>query len=167
MTSTQLLRVLLTALGIYFIGFALPSLIFAVSFFTGSASPTEHESLSMWLGVVAPTISILFGACLVAFRDAMVSRLEPGSIGHPPTSENGSLHVVGISIVGVFFAVRGAADIGSAVVLGLFYRSMPDFDTGLAAAVVHFLLGLAVFLGAPGVVGLWHALRSWGPRDSE
>jgi len=166
-TPGQLLRLLLTVLGIYFIGFALPQLIFAASLFRGATDPTENEYLTMWMSIVVPVLYIAFGVSLVLFRGKLSSRLEPHAVAEPISSLAASIHVVGISIVGAFFLVQGAADIGGAIVLGLFYRSLSVFETGLVRGIAQFFFGLAVFFGAPGVVGLWRTLRSRGPQPSE
>jgi hypothetical protein len=166
MAAAQLLRLLLTALGIYFIGFALPNLVFAAFLVAGLDEETADDSLTVWFSVVGPTISLAFGVGLIAFRDGLASRLEPGTSIQATSPSAGALHLVGISIVGAFFLVRGAADLGGAVVLALLYRSLPEVDASLSMALAQCFLGLAVFLGAPGLVGLWRALRSRGtPAD--
>jgi hypothetical protein len=75
------------------------------------------------------------------------------------------MHAVGLSVVGAYFALSGASVLLGRLGLALFYRSTLEFEWGIGVASAKLGLGLLVFLGAPGIVGLWRTLRSRGHEE--
>lgn len=147
--------------GVWLILSRLPEL--GVSF---AFSPAEPDRLLRWVGIVHFGLVAVCGLSLVLLRRPLASWLvpmtEPGFTG----SVSG-LQAAAFSVVGLLLLAEGLADF----LARLAWRSLsldgtPSIEQ-FALPLAQIAVGLAVFLGARGLVRIWQSLRTAGRPNGD
>ena len=129
-------------------------------------SPAEPDGLLRWLGVVHFSLVVLCGLGLVLLRRRLASWLVPTQQAQLNGSVPG-LQAAAFSVVGLLVLVKGLADfaarLGYRSLVANWDRSVEQFALPLAQIAV----GLSVFLGAKGLVGIWQSLRTAGRPNGD
>ncbi len=150
-SQRELASVAFVALGVFIAASRIPDLFFCLAVLFQSppavSSPASQPLLSIVV-LIGSLVAIGLGLILVAWRDRLAARLFPG------TSELnvGGSHAVALSVLGCFFAIRGVS------------RALGAGGVDWSA-LTEAALGICLFFGARGVVGVWTAARSAGKPE--
>ena len=119
--------------------------------------PVGPDGVLHWVGVIHFALWLGCGLALILLRRRIASWLVPSSPSEL-TAPVAGLQAAAFSVVGLVLLARGLADLLGRLAMSVTY---PDRMTveWLAAALAEIAIGLAVFLGARGLVRLWHAVR--------
>jgi hypothetical protein len=128
--------------------------------------PVGPDGTLHWVGVVHFTLVVACGLGLLLLRRSIAARLVPEQ--QPDLTDSvPALQAAAFSVIGVVLLARGLADVLGRLVMAVSYSgpiSMSWFAPGLAQVIV----GLALFLGARGLVSVWHWVRRTArPRREE
>ena len=146
--------------GVWLIVSRLPELAVSIAFF-----PSEQDGLLRWLGVVHFGLVVVCGLGLVLLRHRLASWLVPMQQADLTGSATG-LQAAAFSVVGLLLLAQGLAD-SLARLLSHLFRLPETFVWPLALPLAQIAVGLAVFLGARGLVSIWQSLRTAGRPNGD
>jgi len=119
--------------------------------------PVGPDGVLHWVGVIHFILWLGCGLALILLRRRIASWLVP-SAQSELTAPVAGLQAAAFSVVGLVLLARGLADLLGRLVMSVTYPDRMTLEW-LAAALAEIAIGLAVFLGARGLVRLWHAIR--------
>lgn len=149
MNQREFASVMFAAVGVFIALFRLPELVSLALML--ATWPGIREESGIGFGAMAGTFVglvavVLAGVALVVFRHRLAVRLFGDADGAIRVPE---AQAVGLSLVGCYFAVQGAA-------------SLVAFGSLRWSGAVQMILGVALFLGARGVSRGWGRIRGSG-----
>jgi hypothetical protein len=124
--------------------------------------PVGPDGTLHWVGVIHFTLVLTCGLGLFLLRRRIAARLAPADPGEL-TGSVPELQAAGFSVIGVVLLARGLADGLGQLTMALVY-SGPISLSWFAPAVAQVIVGLALFLGARGLVRVWHSVRRRSAR---
>lgn len=150
MNQREFASVMFAAVGVYIALFRLPEL-FSLALLLAAWPGIREEAGIIMIGTMAGTFVglvavVLAGVSLVVLRHRLAVRLFGDADGPIRVPE---AQAVGLSLVGCYFAVQGAA-------------SLVAFGSARWSGAVQMILGVALFLGARGVSRGWGRIRGSG-----
>ena len=119
--------------------------------------PLGPDGVVHWVGVIHFLLWFGCGLGLILLRRRMASWLVP-SPQSELTAPVAGLQAAAFSVVGLVLLAHGVADLLGRLAMSVTYPDRMTLDW-LAAGLAEIMIGLAVFLGARGLVRLWHAIR--------
>jgi hypothetical protein len=119
--------------------------------------PVGPDGTLHWVGVIYFTLIVGCGLGLLLLRRSIAARLVPAEQPDLSGSVPG-LQAAAFSVIGVVLFGRGLADLLGRLVMAVSY-SGPISVSWFAPAVAQVIVGLALFLGARGLVTVWHSIR--------
>ena len=119
--------------------------------------PVGPDGVLHWVGVIHFMLWLGCGLALILFRRPVASWLVPASPSEL-TAPVAGLQAAAFSVVGLVLLAHGLADLLGRLAMSVTYPGRMTLEW-LAAALAEIAIGLAVFLGARGLVRLWHAIR--------
>jgi hypothetical protein len=149
MSQRELGSVLFATVGVFIAATRLPEFVIQPSILT---NPEADRSIVV-SGLVGTFLAVVLGVLLLLYRNVLARRLFTSQPSAPSSSRD--YQAVALSVLGVYFVVRGLA--GPVVAFGQVQ----------ASSVALLLLGLLLFLGARGLSNLWFALRFAGRSGGE
>ena len=149
--------------------------------------PTTFTSLLTWKGPhdfsVTELVLLSLAAAIPAIVLSLLLILYPSSVVRPPSPESselaretqwaGHFQATAFSVLGVYFIASALCSaayyfarlklyfqvIGSSDAFPKMPLLLPDDFGGFAFTAIQLLVGIALFLGGPGLVRLWARLR--------
>jgi hypothetical protein len=94
---------------------------------------------------------------LLLLRHSIAARLVPTEEPDLTGSVSG-LQAAAFAVIGVVLVARGLADVLGRLVMAISY-SGPISVSWFAPGVAQVIVGLTLFLGARGLVTVWHSIR--------
>jgi hypothetical protein len=150
--------------GAYAVATSIPNAVTSLGF---ALSDNPLGGFSAWISVIGVATAAACGVGIVAFRRRLARLFTADS---PAGDGEGTLgaHAAGISVVGTYLFARGVADFLCEAVIVKFGRdsTREPSVSRLAEAFAYTTVGLALFLGSRGLVGLWRALRRSGHDEN-
>jgi hypothetical protein len=119
--------------------------------------PVGPDGTLHWVGVIHFTLVVGCGLGLLSLRRSIAARLVPGEESDLTGSVSG-LQAAAFAVIGVVLVARGLADVLGRLVMAISY-SGPISVSWFAPGVAQVIVGLALFLGARGLVTVWHSIR--------
>ena len=119
--------------------------------------PLGPDGVLHWVGVIYFVLWLGCGLGLILLR----RRIAGWLVASPPSELNApvaGLQAAAFSVVGLVLLTRGLADLLGRLTMSVTYPERMTLEW-LAAALAQIVIGLAVFLGARGLVQVWHAIR--------
>jgi hypothetical protein len=141
--------------GIWLIVSRIPDILLTLAF-----SPAEPGGVVRWFGLLHFGLVAECGLGLLLLRHRLAARLVP----MPQTALAGSvpdLQAAAFSVVGLLMAAHGLAELLARLVMSTSIAERSSFWR-LATPLVQLVVGLAVFVGARGLVTIWRSVRSAG-----
>jgi hypothetical protein len=127
--------------------------------------PVGPDGTLHWVGVIHFTLVVGCGLGLLLLRRSIAARLIPAEQPDLTGSVPG-LQAAAFSVIGVVLFARGLADLLGRVVMAVSY-SGPISVSWFAPAVAQMIVGVGLFLGARGLVSLWHSVRRTAHRQGD
>jgi hypothetical protein len=154
MTSRSAAEIAFGVMGVFFVANNLTSAVVSIAMiFHGSANRDDLR----WIPVVGSAVSLAFGVALIALRRSLAAMLSPAA--KPPEEENGTggLMAPAIAVIGIYFFAEGV----QGFLAELLMKSRAPFQASIEPPTM-MVVGAALFLGARGLVVVWHKLRTAG-----
>lgn len=120
--------------------------------------PLGPDGVVHWVGVIHFLLWFGCGLGLILLRRRMASWLVPSPQSELTAPVVAGLQAAAFSVVGLVLLAHGVADLLGRLAMSVTYPDRMTLDW-LAAGLAEIVIGLAVFLGARGLVRLWHAIR--------
>jgi hypothetical protein len=127
--------------------------------------PVGPDGALHWVGVIDFTLVLVCGLGLFLLRRRIAARLAPAEPGQLTVSLP-ELQAAAFAVIGVVLLARGLADGLGQLTMALVY-SGPISVSWFAPAVAQTIVGLALFLGARGLVRVWHSIRRLAARRAD
>jgi hypothetical protein len=148
--------------GIYYVAEYIPSIFSSVA----AMFQDEHARL-VWVGIAHVVLALVVGSALVRFRGQLAARLTQNMDAAPPQAGAPGAHAAAISVVGIYYLVPGLSSIISLTAARLTDVRFASENADFIRYGLQTVLGAGLFLGAPGIVRAWTALRTAGRHDGD
>ena len=129
----------------------IPELVMSLAFL-----PAGPDGLFRWIGVVHAGLVVLCGLGLAHLRRRIASWLVP--VAQPDlTGPIAGFQSAAFSVIGVILVADGLSDLFHQLAISTLNVGRPS-----AGPLARIAVGLALFVGARGIVAIWQSLRTAG-----